>query len=187
MHGACVLAYDVVRNKRAIDAQLLQKVHRQHAFMFFAAVAVLLFNDQPLIDRSFFMILIATVIMMYPEVVSIEQFSWYFCNQWLLTFILFIILCKYHKKHKNDLKLQGLCTSQPSGWRSSQLPNSAQLNASMLDAVNFINFPCWAECWQLKYAYVFSCVSLRQVTAGGERKKEKKICLFGRVGSQHIT
>lgn len=71
MHGVCGLAYDVVRHKRATDTQLLHKVHRQHVMMFVAAVAFLLFNEQALIDNSFFIILIASVITMYPEVVSI--------------------------------------------------------------------------------------------------------------------
>ncbi|KAJ8712035.1 hypothetical protein PYW07_004877 [Mythimna separata] len=68
MHGACAVVYDLVHHKRPLDAQLLSKVNVNHAGMFAAVAGFLLFNEQTFIDKSFFFILIATVVTKFPEI-----------------------------------------------------------------------------------------------------------------------
>ncbi|KAJ8714809.1 hypothetical protein PYW08_004790 [Mythimna loreyi] len=85
MYGACAAAHAVVHKKRSLDAQLLDKVNVNQAGMFAATAGFLLFNDQNLIDKSFFFMLIATVVVKYPEIAkkkkeSLNYAVWMACS-----------------------------------------------------------------------------------------------------------
>lgn len=58
------------RNNRDLDTQLLRRINRHQVMIYFGSIAVLLLNDEKIINRELGLMFIASLIVSYPEVVS---------------------------------------------------------------------------------------------------------------------
>lgn len=77
-----ILVYEIFHNKRDLDTHLFSKVNRNRFIIYFVAAAVVYLNDNKLYAEDLPLVLIAYLIVKYPETVG----SMYFCNMLCILF-----------------------------------------------------------------------------------------------------
>uniref|UniRef100_A0A2A4IUF5 STING ligand-binding domain-containing protein n=1 Tax=Heliothis virescens TaxID=7102 RepID=A0A2A4IUF5_HELVI len=70
LKGVCVVAYKMYRKGQALDAKLLDRMNRHHVMMFFACVAFLILSEQDVLDRSVYLIILASLVTDIPNIVK---------------------------------------------------------------------------------------------------------------------
>ncbi|XP_021195854.3 stimulator of interferon genes protein homolog [Helicoverpa armigera] len=70
LKGVCVVGYTMYRKNQALDAKVLDRMNRHHVMMFLACVAFLVLSEQNVLDRSIYLIILASLVTDIPNIVK---------------------------------------------------------------------------------------------------------------------